>query len=344
MAAVETLIQNEYFRFLIILLGAIIFAHLFNFILKNYMRKIVKKTKTKIGGIILEIVIKYLYIFIIFIGLYAALKSLSIFTPYESRIDGIFFVIFVFIISLVVSRILTVLISDWLTVRKRFKRIPKLIGKIITIAIYVIAFLMILSYFEIEISPLVATLGVGALAVGLALQDTLKNFFAGMHIISDKPIDVGDFIELEGEISGFVEDIGWRSTRIRTIRDTIIIIPNSKLAESTITNDSMPEQEIAVYVDCSVAYESDLKKVEEVTIDVARKIQKTIPGAAKDFEPFIRYRTFGESNIDFRVVLRAEEPVVKYLLRHELIKALKERYDKEGIEISWPIRKIYHRE
>ena len=230
----------------------------------------------------------------------------------------------------------------WLKVQKKFEKTPQLISKIISVIVYLIAFLMILKHFNIEITPLIATLGVGGLAVGLALQNTLSNFFAGLHIISDRPVNVGDFIELtEGNISGYVEDVGWRSTRIRTLPNTIVIVPNSKLAESIIINDSLPEQEMATLVQCGVAYGSDLKKVEEVTVDVARKIQKTVPGAVKTFDPFIRYHTFGDSNINFSVILRVEKFVDKYLITHEFIKALKERYDKEGIEISWPVRKVY---
>lgn len=344
MATIENLIHNEYFRFIIIVLATVIVAYVFCFVMNNYIKKIVKRTKSKVDDRIINAITKPLRIFIIIIGFDIALKSLSILLPYSSWISGIFFVFSLFIVAFIVSKILIFLISDLLTAHKRFKRIPRLIGKIITITIYVIAFLIILSYFEIEISPLVATLGIGALAVGFALQDTLKNFFAGLHIISDKPVDVGDFIELEGNISGYIEDIGWRSTRIKTIMNTIVILPNSKLAESTIINDSMPEEETAIWVECGVAYESDLEKVEKLTIEVAREIQKTIPGASKDFEPFVRYRTFADSNINFRTILRVEEPVQRYLVTHEFIKALKKRYDEEGIEISWPIMKVYRRE
>lgn len=163
-----------------------------------------------------------------------------------------------------------------------------------------------------------------------------------MHIISDKPIDIGDFIELpDANISGYVEDIGWRSTKIKTLPNQIVIVPNSALAERIIVNNSLPEVEMSALVQVGVAYESDLKKVEEVTIEVARAIQKTIPGAVKTFDPFIIYHTFGDSNINFSVILRVEKFVDKYIVIHEFIKALKERYDKEGIEISYPARKIY---
>jgi len=342
MVALETLLQNEYFHFLLILAGSIVFAMIFHFFAKNYMQKITEKTKTDIDDIIFKIITKPLYLFIILIGLYLALKSLSLLNPYAFLIGRTFFFIFVLLLSVTASRTLSVLISRWFKVHKRFEKTPQLISKVVSIITYLIAILIILNHFEIEVTPLVATLGLGGLAVGLALQNTLSNFFAGLHIITDRPINVGDFIELEGDISGYVEDIGWRSTRLRTLPNTIVIVPNSKLAESTIVNDSLPEQEMAALMQCGVSYESDLEKVEKVTTEVARKIQKTVPGAVKSFEPFIRYHTFGDSNINFTVILRVEKFVDKYLVIHEFIKALKERYDKEKIEISWPVRKVYY--
>jgi len=342
MAVIETLLQNEYFRFSLILIIGIIFAGISNFIFKKYVKRLTEKTKNNIDDIILKIITKPIYILIILLSLYLASKSLSSLVAYNIWIDGAFFVIAVFIGSLLASKIVSVLINRLLKVQKRFEKTPKLINKIITIIIYLIAFLMVLSYFKIEITPLIATLGIGGLAVGLALQNTLSNFFAGLYMVADKPIKVGDFIALpDADISGFVEDIGWRSTRIKTLPNTIVVVPNSKLSENIIINNSLPEQEMAALVQCGVAYGSDLKKVEKVTIDVAGKIQKTVPGAVKTFEPFIRYHTFGDSNINFTVILRVEKFVDKYLVIHEFIKALKERYDKEKIEISWPVRKIY---
>ncbi len=338
----EILIQNKYLYSVLIVVGAYFFAQIFTFFLRRYVKMVTQKTKSEIDDVLLKTATKPLSLLITIFGLYFALKILSIPAPYDKWVDGIFFVIAIFVAASLVSKIITILTSSWLKVQKKYQETPKLVNKIVIIAVYLIAALMVLGFFGIEITPLLATLGLGGLAIGLALQDTLSNLFAGLHIVSDKPIKVGDYVELEENIEGYVEDIGWRSTKIRTLPNNIIIIPNSKLAESTIINNSLPKQEMAALVQCGVAYDSDLKKVEEATLDVAKKVQKTVPGAIKDFEPFIRYHTFGDSNIDFTVILRVEEFVAKYLIKHEFIKALKERYDKEGIEISWPVRKIYH--
>lgn len=338
----QSLIRNEWFHFGLILATFAIHTKIAHIILVKYVRRIAARTKTDIDDIILKIVTKPVCIFIMFAGFYFALGSLSDLEKYSAEIDGIFFVGSILLLSLIVSRILGVLVSHWLKVQKKYEKMPKLMGNVVAIVIYLMAFLMILDHFEIEINPLLAAFGLGGLAIGLALQNTLSNFFAGLHIITDRPINFGDYIEIEGGTSGFVEDIGWRSTRVRTLPNTLVIVPNSKLAESVIINNSQPVLEMSVVVQCGVAYESDLEKVESVTIDVAKQILKTVPGAVKTFQPLVRYHTFGDSNINFSIILRVEEPVAKYVVTHEFIKALKKRYDREGIEISWPVRKIYY--
>jgi len=339
----EGLIQSEYFHFALIILSSLILTKVVHIIIVRYLRSIAARTKTDIDDVILKMITKPVCGLIILIGLYFGLLSLSALTPYSLYIKGVYFVVMIILISWVISSVLSILISRWLRVQKKFEKMPKLISNLVALGIYLLAVLMILRHFDIDISPLLLSFGLGGLAIGLALQNTLANLFAGLHLLSDRPINVGDFIDIEGGISGFVEDIGWRSTRIRTLPNTYVVVPNSKLADSTIVNNSMPVQEMSVVIQCGVAYESDLDKVERVTKEVGKRIQETVPGAVKTFEPFIRYHTFGDSNINFSIILRVEEPTAKYLVMHEFIKALKRRYDEEGIEISWPVRKVYHR-
>ncbi len=340
---IPALLYNEYVQFVLILLGSIFLAKVMQVILRTYAHRITAKTKTDLDEIILGILTTPLYLLMLVGGLYFAVRSLSILTEYSFWTDGLFFVLAVLIVAATLSRVLSFSIGRWLKVQKRFEKTPKLVIKISIISVYLLAVLIILGHFNVEITPLVATLGLGGLAVGLALQNTLSNFFAGLHIISDRPVNVGDYVELpDVKLSGYVEDIGWRSTRIRTLPNTRIIVSNSKLAESVIVNYSLPEQEMAALVEVGVDYGSDLKKVEKVVIDVATKIQKIIPGAVKSFTPFIRFHTFGDSNINFTVILRVEMFVDQYLVKHEFIKALKDAFDKEKIEISWPVRKVYY--
>lgn len=333
--------SNQYFLFVFLVFTFVIGAKVFDYLFRNYIRKFTEFTKTEIDDLIFQVLRKPIYFSIILIGIWLGLRNFSFFEKYLKFLDKGFFSIFVIILAFVFSRILAIFISGWLKAEKKFKRTPRLIKKVVTLFIYLIAILVILDWFEVKITPLVASLGIGGMAIALALQSTLSNVFAGLHIISDKPIEVGDFIELEKDISGFVEDISWRSTRIRTLTNNFLIIPNSKLAESIILNQSKPAEEMSVKIECGVSYESDLEKVEEVVLELAKEIQKNYKGAVKEFEPKMRYHTFGDSNINFSVILRVKRPIFKYEIVHHFIKELKKRFDKENIEIAWPIRKIY---
>jgi len=205
-------------------------------------------------------------------------------------------------------------------------------------------FLIVLDRLKITITPFLASLGIGGLVVALALQDTLSNFFSGIYIFFDKPIRIGDYVMLESGKEGYVTHIGWRNTRIRMLPNNIVIVPNTKLVSSQITNFYLPEPEMAVLVQVGVSYQSDLEKVERVTIEVAKEVLQEVEGGVKEFEPFIRYHTFSDFSINFSVILRAREYVHKYLITHEFIKRLHRRYQQEGIEIPFPIRTVYVRD
>ncbi len=210
----------------------------------------------------------------------------------------------------------------------------------VRIIVIVLGLLILMDSFGVSITPLLASLGIGSLAVALALQPTLENFFSGIQIIVDKPIKIGQFIKLDSGEEGYVAKVGWRSTWIRMLPNNVVVIPNKILVSSKILNYYYPETEMAVLVQVGVHYEADLKRVEKVTIEVAREVMKTVQGGVPGFEPFIRYHTFNDFSIDFTVILRAKEFVDNYLIKHEFIKRLHERYNKEGIIIPYPIRAI----
>jgi small-conductance mechanosensitive channel len=200
--------------------------------------------------------------------------------------------------------------------------------------------LVLLDSLGVSITPILASLGIGSLAVAFALQPTLENFFAGVQIIVDRPVLPGHFIKLESGEEGYVEKIGWRTTWIRLLPNNMVIIPNKQLVSSRVLNYYYPSKELAVLVQVGVHYGSDLAKVERVTIEVAEEIQKRAEGAVRDFKPFIRFHTFNSSSIDFSVIMRAEEFVANYLMKHEFIKALQARYAQEGIVIPYPITAV----
>ncbi|HEX9726073.1 MAG TPA: mechanosensitive ion channel family protein [Vicinamibacteria bacterium] len=211
---------------------------------------------------------------------------------------------------------------------------------IIKIVIIALGVTLALGLLGIDVTPLVAALGVGGLAVALGLQDTLANLFAGIHVLLSKPVRVGDYVKLQSGEEGYVVDIGWRSTRIRQLPNNMVVVPNSQMVQTIITNYYMPEPEMSVLVQVGVHYDSDLEHVEKVTCEVAKAVMDSLECGVKTFDPFIRYHTFGDSSISFSVILRTNEFVGQFLLKHEFVKRLHARYNEEGIVIPFPIRTL----
>ena len=208
------------------------------------------------------------------------------------------------------------------------------------IAVFVVGGLIVVQTVGISITPLLTALGVGGIAVALALQDTLSNLFSGLHILASRQVKIGDYIKLSTGEEGYVADISWRNTSIRALSNNMYVVPNLVMASSIITNYDQPQREMAVLVNVGVGYESDLKKVERVTVEVGREVMKEVAGGVPEFEPFIRYNTFGDFAIGFTVILRGKEFVDQYMIKHEFVKRLHERYNQEGIVIPFPIRTI----
>jgi small-conductance mechanosensitive channel len=209
------------------------------------------------------------------------------------------------------------------------------------IVVIVVGAMIVLDNLGISLTPLLTTLGISSLAVAIALQDTLGNFFAGLYIKADRPIEIGHYVKLQTGEEGYVERIGWRSTRVRMISNNMVVVPNSKLVQDNITNYYLPNKELAVLVEVGVAYDSDLEKVERVTREMAQEVLRAVPGTVAEFDPFIRYHTFSESSINFTVILRAREFTDSFLIKHEFIKRLHARYEKEGITLPFPTRTVY---
>jgi small-conductance mechanosensitive channel len=212
---------------------------------------------------------------------------------------------------------------------------------IVKIVILTIGFLILLQAVGISITPILTTLGIGGLAVALALQDTLANLFAGFYISISKQIRVGDRIKLENGEEGYVKDITWRNTTIQTPQNNLLIIPNSKLSSLIITNYYLPEPATMLVIPVSVSYDSDLKHVEKVTIEVAKEVLRTVPGGVIDFEPLIRFQSFGDSGINFLVIIKVQDFNSQFPIRNEFIKNLHQRYKIEGINIPYPTRTVY---
>jgi small-conductance mechanosensitive channel len=201
--------------------------------------------------------------------------------------------------------------------------------------------LVLLSVLGIHITPILTALGLGGLALALALQDTLSNPFAGVHLLADRPIRVGDYVKIAETVEGHVVDIGWRSTRARMLQNTVVVVPNKKVAESVIVNYNMPEPRLALTIRVSVSYKSDVEKVERALVDEAARAAADVAGLLAEPAPLARLIPgFGDSSLYFTLVCQVRSFADQFPVQHEHRKPILRRLRAEGIEIPYPTRAV----
>lgn len=205
--------------------------------------------------------------------------------------------------------------------------------------VLIVGLLMLLSAVGIHITPILTALGVGGLAVALALQDTLSNLFAGAHLLADRPIRVGDYVKLADTVEGHVMDIGWRSTRVRMLQNVVVTIPNKKVAESIITNYDMPDSRLALGIRVAVDYGSDADRVEQLLVEEATRAVGEVPGLLGEPAPSVRLIPgFGDFSLDFTLGCHVGSFTDQFLVQHELRKRILRRLAAEGIQIPVQVR------
>lgn len=215
-----------------------------------------------------------------------------------------------------------------------------MISAIAYIVVFIVGILVALQTIGIAIAPIVATLGVGGLAIALAIRPALEDVFAGLQILLSNTVKPGDFIEIGGEHRGHVVDIGWRTTILDSFGNSQKIIPNSQLVKSIVINYDRPSAPYSVRLLVGVSYDSDLSKVEKIAINEANKVIKQSDVAIQDFEPIVRFKKFDDSSITMQLIIKAQSFTDQYRLEHDLLKAIHVRFKKEKINIPFPITQV----
>jgi len=321
-----------------ILVLSVIVGILVERLFASKLHKLAKKTAVDWDDILVEAMKGFVVVWFFLIGLAVVLKLVPL-NPEPVKIVQR---------AIVVMGILSGVLFFTRLARKaiyvyvdRIVEVPTSIFKnFATVVIYLLGFLIALDYLGLAIAPLITALGVGGLAVALALQDTLSNLFSGLNILMTRKIRPGDYVRLDTGQEGNVTDITWRNTTIRALDNNLVIVPNSKLGAAIVTNMHLPEKEMGLYLPVTVAFDNDLALVERVSLEVAREVladpERVIPG----FEPAIRYSAFTELGVQFWVILRVREFRDQYSLKHAFFKRLHERFRGEGIKFAVPVRAV----
>lgn len=332
----------EFGQPLLIIIGAVFLGWIFKKFIHGYLKKLVKRTTFKMDDLLLESVARQIIIWLGLAAIYYITKTTDFLQPYSTNLIKIVVITLILTVTFVISKFLIGMIDVWSTNQGRSLPSTKIFVNLIRAIILTIGFLIALDFIGVSIAPMLTTLGVGGIAIALALKDTLSDVFAGLHILLSKKVKTGDFIELESGQTGNVTNITWRNTTILERTNNVFNVPNSRLSNAIIKNFDAVDKTFSARVPVGVAYESDLDHVEKVTIEVAKEVVSEIDGHDPNFTPFIRYSDFGESSINFKVFFKVLDYGAQYPIIHNFIKRLLVRYNQEGINIPFPIRTLYH--
>ncbi len=339
-SSIDSIILKAFLLFVLY----VVIAKAADVFIDKVLRRLVKITKSELDDKLIDISHRPVFITILILG---SVNAIRLMEPPSSVVfysSGLLYSLLVFIWGTCVIRISNLTIKSHVhkvaDITGLSREVIPLIENVLKIVVIVAGMMVILSIWKINVTPLLASAGIAGVAVALAAKDTLANFFGGISIFMDRPYKISDFIVLDGGERGEVVEIGIRSTRIKTRDDILISIPNSILANTKIINESAPIPNFRIRIPASVAYGSDIEKVEEILLGIADDNDYIL----KEPKPRVRFREFGESSLNFQLLCWTKEPVLRGRAIHEVNKAIYHKFNEAGVNIPFPHRTVYLRE
>ncbi len=331
---------NQWIRALSTLIVFVSIAQIVLGSMKFYLRRIEKLEEGKTHDKIIAKAEKPASIMIILLGLKVSLMyleyDLSIIHKVITSaliIIGIYFVI----------AAIDIMIDRWIY---KFKKktgaryedeVLNLFENIINIFLAAIALILILDVWGISIGPLLASLGIIGIALGFAMQKTLSDIMGGIALVLDKCFRINDLIEVETGEVGRVIEVGLRSTKIITLDNEMLIIPNSQLSDARISNYAKPNNILRIKVPVGVEYSSDPNKVSKVLLKSITRIKNVLP----EPKPLVRFDEFGDHALKFTLVFYIDDYNKRFAAKTEVLKAIYKSLKKAGIRIPFPTRTLY---
>jgi MscS family membrane protein len=334
---------------IVILLLTFLFAHLAKALFSGVFARVSGYTKTDLDDNIV-LVTKPMIVKLVYLAGIGALSN-HLEGKYEwysglrvEVVSGILFSLLVILIAVYLIRLVTTF-TDWYSKSVAIRtestfddELMPLLKRVGRIAVGVVAAMIILDHFNVDIKGLVAVLGVGSLAIALAAQETLSNMIAGFVVMVDRPFRKGDRVILGDGTKCDVYQIGMRSTKFLTFENTLVIVPNAELIKMIINNLTYPEPRIRVKVDVGVAYGSDIDVVEKILLDIAEKH----PLVIAEPPPSVFFTEMADSSLNFSLVGRVQKVTDQWPTTLQIRAQIYKRFNTDGIEIPFPQRVVHH--
>ena len=336
-------LMNTWFIPAIIVFIGIALGMIFKQIVHTRLKKAALTSKWEGDDIILHAVESQIVLWFFWAALSLALRDVEIAEPFGLYVSNFLIIILMASITHAAAKLIVGLLNLWS--KKQGGGFPSttMFTNFVWITVYSIGLLVILDALDISIAPMLTALGIGGLAVSLALKDTLTDVFAGLHILLSKKVQPGDFVSLDSGEMGYIQNITWRNTKMLERTNNIIHIPNTKLSKAVIKNYDSGDPSFSVKIPVGVGYDSDLDVVERVVMEVANDLHQYMDQMNKQSTPSFKFRGFGQSSIDFMVYFRGNKYGDQNPIIHEFVKKLHKRFNDEGIEIPFPMRTVIQR-
>ncbi len=310
-------------------------------ILGTWFARLAAKTESKIDDVAATALKRAVYPIMLLVAAEAIVSS----TPLDASpvARKLLIVISILVIAWVAVRIVLVVVDAWIAGRPELTPLGPPIKLAVKIVWLPLVMLTVLSALNIEIIQFVTTLGVGSLAVALALQDTLANVFSGIQLVVDRPIRAGDFVEVDQSTRGVVHEIGLRSTKIRTLNNNMIIVPNNVLAQTVIVNNEAYDRRYAHRFSVGFSYDCNSRHVQRVLEEVLETAGREVTGILRGPHT-VRFMEFGDSALNFRLEVQLAKYVGRRTPLSELHHRIHERCTAEGLDIPFPMRTVILRD
>ncbi len=327
---------------LAVLFCFLILRKLFIFFIIKSIKRLTARTETEIDDILLSIISKPLSFLIVIAGIYIALRIAGI--DYEV-ISSVFRTLFIFVISWTAYNAVKAFEGHFYRFAAKFgKDFAKEVGsffiRIVKAFVIVVGSVAILQEWGINVSALIASLGIGGLAFALAAKDTAANLFGGITVLIDKSMKVGDWVKI-GDVEGIVEDIGLRTSKIRSFEKSLIVIPNQVLANQSLENFSRRNVR-RIKMTIGITYSTTREQMVNILKDI-REMLRNHPGIAKDQLLMVYFTDFGDSSLDIFIYCFTNTAVWQdYLaIREDVNLKIMEIVEKHGASFAFPSRSIY---
>ncbi|MEJ5172347.1 MAG: mechanosensitive ion channel family protein [Hydrogenothermaceae bacterium] len=338
-------IKQYHLETALIFTSSFIALYIFRLILFKVLKVLTEKTESKIDDVILNQVKLPSILWIFILSLHLTLEFSELLEKYKSFIVKLIYGILIISITIFIANLSKALLKKFIEERNLPTAGSSLTFIIVQVIIYITGILLLLSHLGVSITPIITTLGIGGLAIGLALKDTLSNIFSGIYILMEKRIDIGDFIELDDTRKGYITDINWRTTVLKTLSNDLVIVPNEKLAQSVIVNRAKPVEIYRTAIQIPVSYETDVEKFERVVIEEVNRFMEEDESIVKDQPVVLRFIPgFGSSSLNFTLFVFAKDYNSSFYVESELRKRIFKRLKDEGIEIPYNKIDIYIKE